>query len=121
MSGESNKSNAARLAAVLRVLLPDERIRISGGRFALVGEYSSEATEWDPEDKNDLARVVAMLSPGQRSKFDSAFCDQVETTPYNPDPCMTITAPASAWLDALCAATLTSASGPAGADGEGKP
>ena len=97
-------SPAAMLAAVLRILHPGKAIQFAMRRVR-IGSLTSfgmfyEAS-FDPTSKDDLARVVAMLTPEQRERFDDAY----GVTAGLGLPSEIITAPASIWLAALVAAT----------------
>ena len=120
-------SPAARLAAVLNILRygivddpkegPDEETEwmayaprfqgLTGPQVVrLVHQDEGYSLEIEPWSKSDLARVVAMLSPGQRERFDAWLRAAAEGEAEAGMPyAYAITAPASTWLDALCAAT----------------
>ena len=124
------QSEAARLAAVLRVLAPG--VHFLAGTSHMLGETEPKPVvlvrglEWPrdwpnrlypnrlyPDSKDDLARVVAMLSEEQRQEFDQALTIAIGHTTgawpdrvkIQPSPSMTLTADPSVLLDALCAAT----------------
>lgn len=105
---ESNKNDAARLAAVLRVLYR-RTLYLADENSGLV-EWEGDGTmpPFNPKAKDDLARVVAMLTPGQRARFELALNHQIRDDGRPHDPVSAyeaITAPASVWLAALAVAT----------------
>lgn len=106
----SARTPAQKLAAVLEIVK-------SGPPWTLAGAYIVEVQGHGPEfhyaanNKDDLARVVAMLSPRQRERFvedlEAAFSsDDSEEDSFT---VWIITTPAATWLDALVAATEAAA------------
>lgn len=116
-------SEADKLRSVLSVVAPGKAYESNGNGDLVLwpGDEPGTIECLSAVVKDDLAQVVAMLSFEQRVKFNT----HMEIEVWNRDsdgvvidrewwprsPFDTITAPASTWLDALCAATLTSASG----------
>lgn len=125
MSNKTKKSDAVRLAAVLNVLRyqiedgpdgPDEETEwmayaprcggLTGPQVVrLVHQGEGYSLEIEPWSKSDLARIVAILTPVRRGRFDMSISTRSDTFPCDPEPSKVITAPSSTWLDALCVAT----------------
>lgn len=119
MSDPTKPTDAQRLAGVLRVVAPEHHwipyewylkpdIR-RGNVWALDHRYF-------PDSLDDLARVVAMLSPEQRDRFDLWTAERTkggsleQNGRYPRVPASTIiTAPTETWLAALVAATVEKA------------
>ena len=105
-SNDPTQSSAALLAAVLRVVAP-ERDWYAEDEFGQCYLDGDNPDHLDPASKDDLARVVAMLTPEQRVTFDNAMSDFACEKMNENDGLIwcAITAPASIWLAALVAAT----------------
>lgn len=74
----SNETPAQLLAAVLRVVEPSRRWLVLGNSKAVHGcsdDHNAGIVMRWPNSKDDLARVVAMLTPEQRGRFKEAFGD----------------------------------------------
>lgn len=106
-------SEADKLRSVLSVVAPGKAYESNGNGDLVLwpGDEPGTIECLSAVVKDDLAQVVAMLSPGQVIEFQCALANIFEMEMRHIEPHQVITAPASVWLDALCAATLTSASG----------
>lgn len=106
------KTPARTLAAVLRVLVPSRRWKpqwtYSGGVVKEFKPKDSGFNLYKAYSKDDLARVVAMLTEEQVVRFEVAMNHLLrgDGGPHNPVSAYdAITATASVWLAALAAAT----------------
>lgn len=107
-------TDADKLLAVCRAVWPAKKWMIYTAAYSWVQEAGDcfttgyGGTKFLPTSTDDLARVVAMLTPGQRARFELALNHQIRDDGRPHDPVSAyeaITAPASVWLAALAAAT----------------
>lgn len=107
------QSPAARLAAVLRALDPSSGWEeISEDTVAYHNDDCGRWCSYNPTSKDDLARVVEMLTREQADRFNRAMAfstgdrtGQAYDRVYVwPSPARAITAPPESWLAALEAA-----------------
>ena len=98
-------SPAQLLAAVLRVVAPSKEW-IPDSRASYV--FGSRGGPWGygATNKDDLARVVAMLTPEQRERFSTRlWIEARKPMAASVSAADLVTAPTSIWLAALVAAT----------------